>query len=114
MRSFFANGVAFLKAKLLGHASVDITITRGGESLGTYPAVLARSEFDDVDPSGRRVTVQIVDFLVSGAAAYRPQKGDRIQCGSSVYVVRPYGREVWRYDDPYQELARIHAQLESQ
>lgn len=109
--SFFSDGISWLRLKLLETASETISITRAGLAVDTFEAVVAKSESEDVDASGRRVNVYIVDFLISGLTEYRPQKGDEITYNGAVYVVRPLGKEIWRYDDPYEELIRIHTQL---
>lgn len=109
--SYFAKSVEWFRRRLMACASEPITIERGDASYD-FAAVVAKSESEDVDASGRRVNVYLVDFLISGAEEYRPQKGDVVLYNGARYVVRPLGKEIWRYDDPYEALVRIHAQLE--
>lgn len=108
---FFKNGVAYLRRQLLENASDSVTVERNGTEIGTFQAVVAKSEFEDADREGRRVNVYVVDFLIPGESNYRAQKGDVIIYDSQQYVVRPLGKEVWRWDDPYKELMRVHAML---
>lgn len=109
--SYFSDGIAWLRRKLTNYASETITISRAGILIGEFGAVVAKSESEDVDATGRRVNVYIVDFLISGLTEYRPQKGDEITYNGALYAVRPLGKEIWRFDDPYEELIRIHTQF---
>ena len=87
---------------------------RGAETLlDSIPVVLARSEFEDIGENGRRYTVYLTDVLISGSLNYRPAKGDRITINGAVYIVRPMGKELYRFDDPYKTLVRVHTQLET-
>lgn len=111
---FFQKGVKYLEEKLLENAATTASITRGAETLfENIPVVLARSEFDDIGENGRRFTVYLTDVLVSGSLNYRPAKGDKITIDSAAYIVRPMGKELYRYDDPYKTLVRVHTQQET-
>ena len=108
---FFKNGVSYLRRQLLENASDEITVERNGDLVGTFRAVVAKSEFEDADREGRRVNVYVVDCLIPGETEYSPQKGDVVRYNNQRYVVRPLGKEVWRWDDPYKEMMRVHAML---
>ncbi|MBQ9372154.1 MAG: hypothetical protein IJU03_08185 [Thermoguttaceae bacterium] len=111
MTNYFKNGVAFLRDQLIKNASDPIVVSRNGQTLYTGESVVAKSEFEDVDREGRRVNVYIVDFLIPGASGYEPERGDLVVYNGGAYSVRPLGREIWRWDDPYKEMMRVHAQL---
>lgn len=111
---FFQNGIEYLRSKLLANAGTTATVSRGTETLlDSIPVVLARSEFEDIGENGRRYTVYLTDVLISGSLNYRPVKGDRITINGAVYIVRPMGKELYRFDDPYKTLVRVHTQLET-
>lgn len=110
-QDYFKNGVAYLRRQLIANASDTITVSRNGETIGEFDAVIAKSEFEDADREGRRVNVYVVDFLIPGEHSYVPERGDLITYNEQIYVVRPLGKEIWRWDDPYKEFARVHAQL---
>ena len=111
---FFQNGIEYLRSKLLTNAGTTATVSRGAETLlDSIPVVLARSEFEDIGENGRRYTVYLTDVLISGALNYRPAKGDKITINGAVYIVRPMGKELYRFDDPYKTLVRVHTQLET-
>lgn len=109
-KDYFKNGVEFLSAQLLTNASEPITISRNGETLYEGDAVVAKSEFEDVDREGRRVNVYVVDFIIPGTD-YDPERGDLVAYNDGAYAVRPLGKEIWRWDDPYKKMMRVHAQL---
>jgi hypothetical protein len=110
-KDYFKKGVEFLSKQLLDNASDPITISRGGVTLYEGDAVVAKSEFEDVDREGRRVNVYVVDFIIPGDSGYEPDRGDLVTYNDGAYSVRPLGKEIWRWDDPYKEMMRIHAQL---
>lgn len=113
-KMFFQNGIEYLRSKLLANAGTTATVSRGAETLlDSIHVVLARSEFEDVGENGRRYTVYLTDVLISGSLNYRPAKGDKITINGAVYIVRPMGKELYRFDDPYKTLVRVHTQLET-
>lgn len=108
------DGYQYLRKRLYENATTVIEITRGGESLGTFESIMARTKFEDVDGTQRRIIMFIIDFIVRGDSGYAPQNGDRILHDGRVFVVRPCGKESWRYDDPYKTMIRIHTREEAQ
>lgn len=176
MANMMEAGVDMLRAKLFDNAGSAIRVVRGDTVLFDTTAVKASSAFDDVDATGRRVTVYSVDFLISGATEcipdakkYTPKSGDKISLiealgeqvftgyddsdgaaaailvdavadvriydpgGNEVaaelsregvltgaapsrarilssYIVKPIVNELWRNDDPYGKIMRIHTQ----
>ena len=107
------NGFKFLRKRLYENATTPIFITRDGKDLGYFDAILARTRFEDVDGTNKRVIMFIFDFIVRGDSGYSPQNGDRIVYDGRVFVVRPFNKEVWRYDDPYETMIRVHSREEA-
>ena len=102
----------YLREKLTDNASDQIEIFRNGESIGTYTAVFARTRIQDIDGTQKRIFLFVFDFVIRGDEDYRPVKGDRILYNEKYYVVRPINKEMWRWDDPYETMIRVHTQEE--
>lgn len=94
---------------LLVKASKRVTITRDSETLYNGYAILGKTEYEDADRSGSRVSVYAVDFIIK-PTGYEPRRGDVVECGGDVYVVKPVQNELWRYTDPFKTALRVHAQ----
>lgn len=116
MANMMQKGFAHLRDALQENASSKIAILRGNEIVLNANAVVASSAFDDVDATGRRVNVYAVDFLISGILGYVPKAGDivnlynELDTVESTYVVKPVAQELWRNDDPYGTIIRVHTQ----
>lgn len=116
MVNMMQKGFAHLRDALQSNASSKIAIKRGNETILTASAVVAASAFDDVDATGRRVNVYAVDFLIPGILGYVPKAGDIVSLYNDMdavdatYVVKPIAQELWRNDDPYGTIIRVHTQ----
>ena len=98
-----------LRAALFGDCAVSVRITREETSV-QLQGVLAKMKYEDVDKSAGFVYENYVDVLFYGDSGYEPQIGDVLRFAGINYVVRPVSKEVWRWDDPYQCVLRVHAQ----
>lgn len=108
------NGFNFLRKRLYENAASQILITRDDKVLGYYDAIFARTKFEDVDGANKRVIMFVFDFIVRGDSGYSPQNGDRVVYDNRVFVVRPINKELWRFDDPYETMIRVHTREEAQ
>ena len=106
------SGFQYLREKLTESASDEIEIFRLGESIGKYTAVFARTRIEDIDGTQKRIFLFVFDFIIRGDEGYEPQRGDRILLNDKWYVVRAINKEMWRWDDPYHTMIRVHTQEE--
>ena len=115
MANMLQTAFGYLRDALKTNASSTISITRSSTEILATTAVVASSAFDDVDATGRRVNVYAVAFLIAGSDGYTPKAGDVISLYDddsvdSTYVVKPIAQELWRNDDPYGTIIRVHTQ----
>jgi hypothetical protein len=99
------------------HLSRTVTYSRGGDSV-QLTATVGRTEFQVDDGYGVIQTWQSRDYLIAaadlvlGGVTIRPQRGDRITDGGTVYEVLAPGKEdVFRFSDPYGVTLRIHTKV---
>ena len=107
--SYMEDAFKGLAAILLEKASKRVEISRDGTTLYSGYAILGKTEYEDADRSGSRVSVYAVDFIIK-PTGYEPRRGDVVECGGDVYVVKPVQNELWRYADPFKTALRVHAQ----
>ena len=106
---FFCNGVA---AK----------VTRAGNVALETKVVPVKRKTQDADLSSGATYVDTVDILFDGRDDYSPVVGDSVELfdhesdgetASTVYVVKQIQKELWRWDDPYKIVRRVHVQRRS-
>ena len=113
MSDLLQQGSQWLERQRATLLSSPITYRRGAaeaELMATY----GRTEFQAEDESGLKITAQVTDFLIAGAAFQplfsQPQPGDRIVAGPALFEVLPLaGEGCWRWCDPHRGTLRIHA-----
>ncbi len=107
-----------LFASLRALEGVTVTYRRGEESF-EVTAVIGSTKVEIADQNGRRVRVEVRDYLLASAdllideQPIEPQNGDVIEqtIGTNVnsYEVTPLGADdCWRFSDPGQLEYRIH------
>ena len=95
-------------------SSVGVSIERGGALVLETRAILATLKYEDADRTSGQAFTNSMDVLIRGSELYEPKTGDVIRVASGdTYIVRPFANEIWRYDDPYNLVVRIHAQRRS-
>jgi hypothetical protein len=95
-------------------ASVELTVERNGELVLASRGILAKLKYEDADRTSGQAFTNSMDVLIRGSELYEPKTGDVIRVASGdTYIVRPFANEIWRYDDPYNLVVRIHAQRRS-
>lgn len=112
----------WLARQIEAHASREVRYRRGASVLTTQAAV-GRTEFEIDDGQGgvriehwdRDFLMRADGFILDGRPA-EPQSGDRVEeptpQGTFIYeVLAPAGHPVWRYDDPYRQMIRVHTKL---
>jgi len=122
MGNLLEDASRWLARKIQRHASQTIHYQRGSSVLQVL-ASPGRTEFavDDgqggvrIEHTDRDFLVRAEDFFLDGRLA-EPMRGDRIEeyagRGTFLYeVLAPTGHPVWRYDDPYRQMIRIHTKL---
>lgn len=121
MADLFAEAAQMLADELKAHASVDVTLERGGQSTTGVKATLGHSMLRLSTSTGQTVTVRTErDFIIQaadykiGGVAVEPKAGDKITVtvlGSSkrYECMSPGGGEpAWRYCDGQQVAVRVH------
>lgn len=92
-------------------SSVELTVERNGELVLASRGILAKLKYEDADRTSGQAFMNSMDVLIRGSELYEPKTGDVIRVASGdAYVVRPFAHEIWKYDDPYNLVVRIHAQ----
>lgn len=92
-------------------SSVGVSIERGGALVLETRAILATLKYEDADGTAGQAFANSMDVLIKGSEPYEPKTGDVVRVsGGDAYVVRPFAHEIWKYDDPYNLVVRIHAQ----
>jgi len=92
-------------------ASVELTVERNGELVLASRGILAKLKYEDADGTAGQAFANSMDVLIKGSEPYEPKTGDVVRVsGGDAYVVRPFAHEIWKYDDPYNLVVRIHAQ----
>ena len=125
MGDLLKRSAEWLARQIERHASQAVHYRRGATVLQVRAAI-GRSDLavDDgqggvlIDHNDRDFLIRAEDFFLSGRLA-EPQRGDRIEeftrRGTFTYeVLAPKGHPVWRYDDPYRQMIRIHTKLVAQ
>jgi hypothetical protein len=118
MANLLARGSAWLRSRMLEHASQTVTFVRGATSL-EISAVRGRSEFEVIEGESL-VRSRGVDWIVAKNALVvagqpvRPAIGDEfretVDGVLRQYRVLALGDEVWR-EEAQGELLRIHTKL---
>lgn len=111
--SLFSDGVSFLKDCLVENAGSQILIWRAGVLYRSCTGVLARAEVSNVGASGERFQSFYSDVLIPCDIHYVPERKDRFEIDGVAYVIRPVGKELYSYDDPYRVMMRVHIQKEA-
>lgn len=114
-------GAAFLRQKLLAHASLTATYTRDGDSITDLKVIRAETSASLMTDFGLNVDVRIADFLVREAdliippavITTRPTRGDTIAITVAdelvTYEVLADGTEdVSRESDRFGNMIRVH------
>lgn len=125
MADLLKRGAEWLARQLRDHAGQEVHYRRGSSVLQTW-ATVGRTEFqvDDgqgstrIEHSDRDFLLLAGEFFLNGRLA-EPRPGDRVEEFSSeghfIYeVMAPAGLPVWRYDDPYRQMIRVHTKLVEQ
>lgn len=118
MGDLLRDGLAWLTAKLNGHAARPVVFRRGAAQV-TVAATLGRKDFE-ADTLAGRLYFRASDFLIPAASLVLngqnvlPERGDRIEvafgAGTVVFEVLAHdGVPPWEYADPHQHMLRIHA-----
>lgn len=114
------SGMAFLSTQLTKHASQTVTYSRDADSVDVH-ATYGKKLLKLADGMGGfRMEWTDMDFLIPAAdlvlngSLITPLRGDLIHISQGgqvqTFEVFPYGSEPpWRWSDPYQLTARIHA-----
>jgi hypothetical protein len=122
MANLLQQGAQWLARQLREHASEEVHYRRGQNVLQTR-AIIGRTEFQvDDGHGGVRIEHSDRDFLILREDLYlegqwtEPQPGDQIEEFTEqdhlIYeVMAPTGQPVWRYDDPFREVIRVHTKL---
>lgn len=123
MVNLLQRSAQWLAQQMLLHAGQEVHYCRG-ESVLQTSATVGQTEFQvDDGQGGTRIEHSDRDFLflsdgffLDGQSA-EPQPGDRVEEFTAqghrfVYeVMAPAGLPVWRYDDPYRQMIRVHTKL---
>ena len=104
-----------LQARMLSHASRQVTYRRGEQSVGLR-ATLGRSDPTIDNGAGFPLGIAAADFIVTpsdlviGGNPVEPAAGDRItdQDGRVFEVLEVPGGMPWRFTDPERTAMRIH------
>lgn len=110
--SLLSDGFEFLKDQLLDTAATPVTINYASGSSETIDCIVARSSVYNQGNAGQRMETFVFDVLVPGSSGYTPARTDRFVFGGNVYVIVPLGEELYRWDDPYHTIMRVHVQQE--
>jgi hypothetical protein len=125
MTDLLHRSAEWLARQMQKHAGQEIHYRRGATVLQVR-ATIGRSELavDDgqggvvIEHTDRDFLIRAEDFFLNGRLT-EPKSGDRIEEFTNqrtfVYeVLAPKGHPVWRYDDPYRQMIRIHTKLVEQ
>jgi len=117
MSNDLRTGVAWLGAQLKPKHSDSVTYQRGLDSV-SIKATLGASQEESLDESGAIIRTRRIDFIVTAAdlildgVVVKPLPGDRIVDGTKTYeVLAIAGSEIYREEDPFGLIFRIHARL---
>lgn len=111
--SWFSDNIEFLKDSLLDSACSKVKVySVGGTLINEFDAVLAKSEVHNKGDAGQEIYQYLFDVLVPHDAGYYPKRQDTLVIDGDRYVIVPTGTELYRWDDPYHTMLRIHIQKE--
>lgn len=104
-----------LQARMLSHASRQVTYQRGAQSVGLR-ATLGGSDLTIDQSAGFPLAVRSADFIVTPSdlvidgVSVEPAAGDRITdpAGRVFEVLEIPGGMPWRFTDPERTAMRIH------
>ncbi len=118
-----AQAIQTLRDQLFFCNGLDATVTRAGNVALVTKVVVVKRKTQDADLSSGATYVDTVDILFDGRDDYSPVVGDLVEIfdhvnesgeiASTSYIVKQIQKELWRWDDPYKIVRRVHVQRRS-
>jgi hypothetical protein len=116
MADLIASMMPYMTAAMSGNASQSVTITRGGQSIGSSVLATYGATTFEQDTETGIVRWEAKDFLIPAASytlasvAVEPQRGDKITDanGNTFEVLGDNGLPPFRYTNGHRVMLRIH------
>jgi hypothetical protein len=104
-------GTTFLRDKLRSHASVEITFSRGDQSIQVY-ATRGSSEWPSTDRNGSIIRTQTNDYIMAAnqfADFGLPEEFDLITDHNQTFeVLSENGAQWYQFSDGARTIIRVH------